>query len=127
MKTIFINKTIEVTQGSDGFWRDKLGTVYAFADEKGSVDKEVRYGIGIMSIPEGWLPDDPARVHDYAYSSPVYQAFHTRAEADRLLEAHLKLLGYPVIGFIFRKLSWLLGAKFWEGTKGDPIEKGGTY
>lgn len=124
MKTIFINRTIELTQGDDGFWRDALGTVYAFADEKGSVDKEVRYGIGLMSIPDGWLPDDPARVHDFAYSCPVYQAYHSRAEADALLETHLKLLGYPVIGWVFKQLSKVLGGRLWEHSRKQDLPSG---
>lgn len=108
-----------IMKGEDGLWRDQTGCVYALPDAASSLDKEVRAGIGPFSMPEGSPVNDVAKAHDTAYSTPAYQAFHTRKEADLKLyndiaamptwHKHLALPFYAIV----RSLGWL----FWENPK----------
>ena len=100
---------IEITKGSDGLWRDGWDTVYAFPDGK-SVDKMVRCGVGLLSLPEGVGNCGP---HDFAYSSPYYQLAHTREEADEML----RRLNPGLLGRFFYWASRLFGGRFWENNE----------
>lgn len=116
-KKIFINKTVELERGDDGFYRDESGTIYALPDNASSIDDITRCGIGILSLPENWRINQACKTHDYMYSSPVYQAFHTRKEADEVLRKHLANMGYPVIGSLFKKVASIFGGRFWENKR----------
>lgn len=114
---IFKGSIITITQDSDGLWYDDNNTIYAYSEPKDSVDTEVRAGIGWFSLPSDSLLSAYSRGHDHAYSSPAYQAFHTRKEADEYLEACLKLCpGYDatVVPELFTFLSRMFGSFFWE-------------
>lgn len=114
---IYINKTVELTKGEDGFYVDEFGVIYALPDKSLSVDDINRCGIGVLSFPKGAKINGACSAHDYMYSSPVYQAFHTRKEADDMLQQHAKILGYPVVGRALKYLSRLFGGQFWENKK----------
>ena len=101
----------------DGLWRDKWGTVYAVAEDTASVDNIDRCGIGWFSLPEKHPLTDACRPHDFMYSSPAFQMFHTREEADRALWWYCKILGFPTTGKIFRWISDKLGGSKWENSE----------
>lgn len=115
--TLFINKSIKLTKDEDGFYKDDKGTIYALEDNNLSIDTKSRCGIGVFSLPEAWGINDGCSPHDYAYSSPVYQAFHTRDEADQMLKAHITLVSHPVLGWLFRQVSRVFGPPLWENPK----------
>lgn len=117
MKEIYINRTVRLKQKEDGFYYDDFGVIYALPDKASSVDDVSRCGIGVLSLPRGMSINDACKLHDYAYSSPVFQAFHTRKEADELLRQHAALLGYPILGRVFKTISRIFGAKYWEDKK----------
>lgn len=121
----FKGKTEAVVKGIDGLWRTLDGTIIAFAEEADSADKEVRPGVGFFSWRSWWIFSDEltdaARPHDYMYSSPAYQMFHTRAEADNALEETIREISKekdePALAYFalpFRKLANWLGSGFWE-------------
>lgn len=107
----------ELTLFGDGFYRDSMGTIYAIAESSASVDKKNRCGIGVFSLPDKAIANDACRAHDFAYSSPVYQAYHTRKEADEKLKQDLLAMDYPILGPLFYRISRFLGATFWENQK----------
>jgi hypothetical protein len=108
-------ESIKLTQRPDGLWADDKGTIYALPED-GQVDNVVRCGVGDTLSLNPDHPFTPAcAVHDYKYSSPAYQKFHSRDEADKDLERDLKKLGAS--GFtarLFKKLSSWFGKKYWE-------------
>ena len=114
---IHLEKNIE-----DGLWRSLDGTIWAFADDSFSVDKKSRPGVGFFSWRSWWPWYDEltraATPHDYMYSSPAYQAFNTRKEADDALEHSIKTLVKNPVGKIiavtFKALSRVFGKSFWE-------------
>lgn len=114
MKEIFINRTVRLEQGEDGFYRDEAGVIYALPDKASSIDDVNRCGIGVLSLPKNMSINDACKLHDYAYSSPVFQAFYKREEADEMLRQHAAILGYPVLGKIFKFISRIFGRKYWE-------------
>jgi hypothetical protein len=109
----------------DGLWRSSDGSIWAFADDTFSLDRKVRPGVGFFSWRK-WWPwynelTDAVRTHDYVYSSPAYQAFNTRQEADALLESHVNAMadtinstGLRILAKPFRKLAEWFGGKYWE-------------
>lgn len=109
---------IELRRGSDGFWRSPDDTIYAFADNADSVDNVTRCGVGWFSLSADDAATAACQPHDYAYSSPVYQAFHTREEADEMLQSLMsqvpdrELLATP-----FEELAEMFGGKYWENDK----------
>lgn len=108
-KYIVLGKSVEVlTQGSDGFYRDDFGCIWPQLKDGYSADNEVRAGIGWFSLP-GF--ENEVRAHDFMYSSDVFQAYNTRAEADEVLYEHMRgsWLRRP-----FYWLSRLFGGDFWE-------------
>lgn len=110
---IFRGEVIELSQGVDGLLRSKEGTVFAFREESKSVDEIDRCGIGILSLPADHILTDACRPHDYMYSSPAYQTFHTRAEADAELERLAHLIGSSS-GPALKYISKTVGGYFWE-------------
>lgn len=99
------------------FWKDEFGTTYAFADDGYAVDAKSRCGIAPFALPDWTIFHDinlACGPHDYAYSSPVFQSFYTEAEADEYLERLQTEVGFPVLGWVFKKLSNLVGRFFWE-------------
>lgn len=114
---IFKGKNIELTKLADGIYMDDNNTVYAYTSNDSSVDKETRAGIGWFSLSKTHILSEYSRGHDFAYSSPYYQAFHTREEADHYLEQCLKLApGYEhsIIPELFEFLSRQIGIHLWE-------------
>lgn len=101
--------------GVDGFWHDTWGTVWDIHDDRASINgHDDRCGIGILSLPEDHPANEFCKVHDEAYASLVFQAYHTREEADKMLEESLKLGGF----WFAKPFYWLariFGGIFWEG------------
>lgn len=114
----FRGDSILVTQKENGLWYGPDGCIFAYAEEDSSVDQEVRCGVGPFSLPKDCELNGACAPHDYAYSSPAYQEFHTREEADRMLEEHLKLVAehsiLRVLAWPFRWLSRVFGGRYWE-------------
>jgi hypothetical protein len=112
-------KVVELTLNASGFWADSEGAVYGLYDPASANDPVSRCGVSPIALPTtpyfAVLNEDCA-AHDYAYSSPVYEAYHTRQEADDYLESLLSQSGYPIIGWLFRNIARLFGGKFWENT-----------
>ena len=108
---------VPLTQRADGFFYDDKGTIWARRNDKLSVDKVDRCGVGFFSLPEAWDINAACRAHDFAFSSDVYQEFHTFEDANKMLQQNLTALHYPITGYIFRKLSSWFGGKFWENKK----------
>lgn len=116
-KYIIANKQIiELTKNAQGFWQNDKGTLYAYKDGATTDPKDV-CGVAPLDLPS-WpffqVENDQCAKHDFMYSSLVYQAFHTRSEADTYLQRMLDLVGHPLIGDIFSEIARLLGAPFWE-------------
>lgn len=113
----FKGAVIELTRNSEGFWVDDFPTIYAFREKETSVDDKDVCGIGSFTLDK----DDPrnaaCKPHDYAYESPAYQAFHSRAEADFYLKQLLEQIpGYEgaLTPELFYRITRLLGGGFWE-------------
>lgn len=110
---------ITLVRGGDGFWRDPNGTIFALNDGR-SIDDAKRCGIWPFALPtwDFFTPLNQACApHDFAYSSPVYQAFHTRLEADEYLGNLQSIAANPIVAGIFEGISRLLGVEFWENDK----------
>lgn len=113
---LFKGKKIRQVKGSDDIWRDDEGTEYGYTDPKYYTDDKTRAGVGVLSLPE----DDPlsksAAQHDYAYSSPVYQKYHDRKEADKALEERIEdLPGWRrFMSKPFYAITRIFGGLFWE-------------
>lgn len=109
----------ELVVNADGFYQDPEGTVYAFKNGK-SVDPVARCGVKPFTLPL-WdcfeEVNEACGIHDNMYEMPVYQAFHTRDEADDYLEHLIELSGHPILADIFSELARELGAPFWENQK----------
>lgn len=94
--------------------------MWDFSDPSSSVDHKPQCGIGLLTLPN-WpffrKMNEACAVHDHLYESPAYQAYHTREEADWLLERLLALSGHPLFGALAAKVSSLYGASLWENPK----------
>lgn len=110
---------IVLHRNKQGFWQDEYGTIWALQNGEASVDVIDRCGIGILSLPADHPLTRVCRPHDFMYSSPVFQYFYTRREADKWLYRHTKLFGFPTVAEIFYNVSKWFGGKYWEnwGTK----------
>lgn len=115
---VFKHKVIPLHKGEDGFWKDIDGTIYAFSDDTYSVDPVKRCGIGSISLPENSPLNAGCDGHEYMYSSPVFQMFHTRKEADEWLKQSLDILSknkwYSFVPRLFSNLASWFGGKYWE-------------
>lgn len=118
-KFIITNKlgTTKLNKNEDGFWQDDKGTLYAYKDANSTTDNVDRCGVWPVALPIWSMfqtVNADCGVHDIMYSSPIYQAFHTRAEADAQLDQLLDLSNHPLIADIFSEIARLLGSPFWE-------------
>lgn len=96
----------------DGYWYDETGTAYGLRDNGDITGKEEsRAGAGPFLMPKFFYRiNDYVRAHDNKYSIPIYQAYHSRAEADSDLENDIKYLADP--SFISRSYYGILGRSF---------------
>lgn len=106
-----------VKDGRD-VWMDDSKTIWAYVDAAATTDSVVRCGVYPFVLPETSVCSDAAKAHDYAYSSPVYQLFYTRREADDKLYEDLRCVGYskPVAATMWA-LARIFGRLFWENKK----------
>jgi len=109
---------IKLTLIEDVLWRDEFGTVFALQDLRESSDKIPRCGVWPVVLPE-WMPfTDVCVVHDFMYSSPAYQVFNTRREADdkfrELLGAKTKDSWYSIFTYPLYLTVRVFGGFFWE-------------
>lgn len=114
----FRGETIELHRCPDGLWRDFEGNIFAYAEAGSSRDKEVRCGVGIFSLSKDHPLTPACARHDYAYSSPAYQAFNTREDADRQLRRDIKYIGkgkwYGLLAQPFKTIVDIFGSQFWD-------------
>ena len=117
----FHGEKITLTKDADGIWRDSTWCAYALVDEDATLDKKTRAGVGIFSMPEGSpINDDPAiAAHDYKYSSPAFQAFNTRKEADDALYQGISQMKtwHRHLALPFWAICRVFGGLFWENKK----------
>jgi len=114
---VFKGETIQLNEDENGFYRDTQGTIYAFSSNRDSVDNRDVCGVGWFSLSDGNPLNRACGVHDYAYSSPVYQAYHSRQEADYHLQTLLEQIPTAkgtITPYLFRAVSRFLGGLFWE-------------
>jgi hypothetical protein len=119
---LFRGETIPLTLGDDGLWRTPDLTVWAMEDFKASsADVIDRCGIGVFSLGEDHPLTAACAAHDYMYSSRAFQLFHTRKEADEMLEQLVDKAGrghwYRYLAKPFKWLSRIFGAKYWENER----------
>lgn len=117
---IYKERVMPLFMDTRGFWVSTSGGKFAFRDKSNSVDDKSQCGVGIFTLPDWGVfreINEAGAVHDYMYESPVYQAFHTRKEADEYLGKLLELKGHTVIGKVFSNVAKLLGWLFWENPK----------
>ena len=116
----FKGSSIRLIKGPDGLWRDDDGTVWAYA-EGGQADTSDNCGVGVFSLPNGNPLNHVCRFHDFQYSSPGFQAFHTREESDAYLESLIeqdKTAGaWRLLAKPFYFLCRLFGGPLWENDK----------
>lgn len=114
-------RVYRLCRDENNLWRDKHGVIWALRDTHASIDEFSGCGVSPFALPD-WhifrkLNEICAR-HDYMYSSPAFQYFHTRKDADEYLEMltneaeYLSWLGKP-----FKYLSRIFGGQFWENKK----------
>jgi hypothetical protein len=106
------NRVIELCKDKDGLWRSPSGTVFALAENY--TPSEAQCGAGIFTLPKDSKYTPFCGVHDFMYSSPAYQAFHTRSEADEALRIMLSEARHTFIGRVFKFLSRIFGEDLWE-------------
>jgi len=108
---------LELHKGDDGFWRLADGTIIAVPDVAHSVDPVARCGVWPVALPASHKLTRVCRPHDYMYSSPVWQTFHYREEADQWLEENAEKISGSLVGETFGALSRIFGWFFWENEK----------
>lgn len=113
----FRGQVWELRAYSDYQWRDKWGCVYALRDNRASIDNVDRCGVWFFSLSEKHPLTVACRPHEYMYTSPTFQLYHTREQADRALYRYAKILGFPTVGKIFQWLSSVFGGPLWENEK----------
>lgn len=113
---VFNKEVITVYKDIDGLWRDMSGTVYAFNESTASEDPINRCGVGFFSLPTTNPLTDDCTPHDYAYSSPGFEAFHTRKEADQYLESLIEEnpSAWSILAKPFYWIARILGSRYWE-------------
>ena len=121
--TRFINfrgETIPLSYGQDGLWRDEHGGVYGFMESGACTDEVVRLGVYPFALPAHWDINKLAKAHDYMYSCPAYQMFHTRKEADRALRKMLKHHGgrfWSLLRWPIYLITRVFGGRYWENER----------
>jgi hypothetical protein len=109
----------ELVKGSDDLWRDISGCVWALHDGV-TADPVERCGVAPFALPDWPIfvkINDACKPHDYAFTSPAYQAFHTFGDANVYLQGLQTAQGCPVLGEAFEEISDEFGAKYWENKK----------
>lgn len=102
----------------DNLWRAEDGTIFALRDDKASVDGVDRCGVWFFSLPEHHPLTASCIPHEMAYSSPSFQLFHTRKEADEMLFNLIKQnKKYKWLAWPFYFLARTFGGWFWEGKR----------
>ena len=106
-------------RGSDGLWYDQDGVIWALMETDSMKDSNNLCGISEYGALAGNFKGNSACTsHDYAYSSPAYQRFHTRREADAKLYKDLRQNGvHPIVAKTMWAVARVLGIFFWEGSK----------
>lgn len=117
---MFRGKEWTIYKCPDGIWRDLKGTEYGVSEDENSVDPRPVCGVGWFTLPD----DDPRNAgclpHEFKYSCALYQRDHRRSEADNDLERDQRNLGYPIFGWLARRISRILGGfknkkvRLWE-------------
>lgn len=118
VKYLATNPPIKLTRGEDLLWYDDYGTCFALAEPAESDDEVVRCGIGLFSFDPSFAGTRACAPHDYAYSSPAYQKFKSRKEADLKMYNDLRKNGvHPKLATVMWGVARVLGGFFWEGSK----------
>lgn len=105
---------------SPGIYRSWEGTVFALREDNTSVDLIDRCGVGIFSLDPKHPLTDACKPHEFMYSSPAFQLFNTREEADKRLAELVDILQKKkgsFVGKVFRTLAQWFGASLWENKK----------
>lgn len=118
----FSGKTIELTKNADGLWADSTGCIYGVREESAMTDKEDRIGVWPFVFPFKTRLDGIYKVHDYMYSCPAWQFFHTREESDAwAYEEHLRetegFWPLRILAQPFRYIIKNFGGQFWDNPK----------
>lgn len=117
----FRGEKIAVRFCADGFWRDGIGCIYGFIDDKTMTDKVVRCGVYPFALPANHPLSSACAPHDYAYSCPAYQVSHTREETDEKLERDLEIIAkghwYDILVKPFYWIARNFGGRYWENDK----------
>lgn len=109
--------TIQLIKNLDGFWEDSEGTLYAYYETANTKDPVDRCGVAPLALPTWPIfvkMNANCSFHDNMYSNPVFQAFYHRHDADEWLNSLMSKDGFPVFGWLFKKISRLFGSSFWE-------------
>lgn len=110
---------VELTRGDDGLYRDAEGTIFALRED-GGADHVDRLGIWPFVIPRWMTPKDVLEIaarHDFKYDCPAYQAFHSRAEADRDLRREMRRSSWSILAEPFYIACDIVGRLVWENKK----------
>lgn len=109
-------------QLDSGYWEDARGTIYALPDPNLGVDDHDQAGVWIFRMPKDHFLSQAAPMHDYMFTSPVFQQYYTMAEANLWF-----LRNAAIVGKASRsKRFWLwvarvalehFGAAFWDNKK----------
>lgn len=98
----------------DNFWYDITGTIYAFAEVHPGDDPRIRCGAGFFSLPQSSSLNELCAPHDFQFSCPVWQAYHTESESNEALEQRMILANHPMVGELFYQITDLLGPLYWD-------------
>lgn len=107
-----------LSRDSNGLWRDHHGVIWALQDTHASVDENQGCGVSPFVLPDWHIfktLNDACSRHDYMYSSPAFQYFHTRKDADEYLEMLLEQDKY--LAWLGRPFKWvcrIFGGRFWD-------------
>ncbi len=110
-------KVIELKRNENNLWVDDKNTIYAIPEKALSIDENDKCGVGFLSTPSNWTVNRDCKVHDYMYSSPAYQFFNTREDADQYLEKLIENDRQPILAKVFYFLARKLGFPLWENKK----------
>lgn len=120
---VFRRETIELTyDGPPYLWRDEHACIWGIGEDKAGIDKNNGCGVGVFRW-YSWLPwakklNEECAVHDWMYSCPAWQVFHTRSEADSYLKYLIKVGGAgdgsAQLAQTFKELARKLGSSLWE-------------
>lgn len=117
----FQGQIIELRRDDRNLWVDPFGTVYAYAESDSVTDPVDACGVWPFRFPPGSPLDPGCKVHDFMYSSPAYQFFNTRAEADAyMLGLHTKATKqswFKVFARPFHFIARWIGGRYWENEK----------